>query len=81
MGLGVGPHEADIAQTVLVAQPASAGEPGRGDVYPQCASRGRSPGRFPRGLSRAAADVEDAVGGRTSIAARRCTWYRRSSAS
>ena len=63
MSLRVGLHEADIAQTLLVAQPASAGEPGRGDVYPQCAPRGRSPSRFARGLSRAAADVEDAVGG------------------
>src|SRR5207237_5756626 len=63
VGLGVGLHEADIAQALCAGQPAGGGEPGRGDVYAQDAARGRGPGRLPRGLSRAAADVQDAIGG------------------
>jgi hypothetical protein len=62
VGLGVGLHEADIAQALCAGKSAGPGEPGRGDVYPHRAAGGRSPDRFPRGLPRPAADVQDAVG-------------------
>ena len=63
MGLGVGLHKADIARALCAGQSPGAGEPGRGDVYSQGAASGRGAGRFSRGLPRAAADVEDPVGG------------------
>jgi hypothetical protein len=74
VGLGVGLYKADIAQALCTGQSPGAGEPGRGDVYPQGAAGGRGAGRFrvvcpaPQPMSRTRSV------GRTPAAARRCGW-------
>ena len=62
MHLGVGLLEADVAQSLLAADPPGVTEHGRGQVDAEHPARHGGTGRVPGGLTGAAADIEHMVG-------------------